>query len=226
VTAQLQFRGRLAVCRVRHLLNRSLMELLPAPLRHPPRPSSPSLPDMDFATDTVNEVFEAPPDSSFWMVGTTGQLYAYGSGIAYWGAPSVTPTLPIVGMVASPFGLGYWEVASDGGVFSFGSAAFYGSTGAIHLNKPIVGMAATPDGGGYWLVASDGGMFSFGDAPFHGSTGNITLNRPVVGMAATPDGGGYWLVASDGGIFAFGDAQFSGFSMPLKLQIVGMAAAS
>ncbi len=49
---------------------------------------------------------------------------------------------PIVGMAATPNGLGYWFVAADGGVFSFGNAHFHGSTGAMHLNQPIVGMAA------------------------------------------------------------------------------------
>ena len=133
---------------------------------------------------------------------------------------------PVVGMAATPDGMGYWLVASDGGIFAFGDAGFYGSTGAMPLNKPIVGMATTADGKGYWLVASDGGIFAFGDARFYGSTGGMPLNKPIVGMAATPDGKGYWLVASDGGIFAFGDAVFYGSTggMPLNKPIVGMAA--
>ncbi len=133
---------------------------------------------------------------------------------------------PVVGMAATPDGMGYWTVASDGGIFSFGDAGFYGSTGSLHLNRPVVGMAATPDGMGYWTVASDGGIFSFGDAGFYGSTGSLHLNRPVVGMAATPDGKGYWTVASDGGIFSFGDAGFYGStgSLHLNRPVVGMAA--
>src|SRR5437899_2324842 len=66
---------------------------------------------------------------------------------------------PIVGVAATPTGLGYWLVASDGGIFAFGDAAFYGSTGAIKLSQPITGMGATPTGLGYWLVAADGGLF-------------------------------------------------------------------
>lgn len=34
---------------------------------------------------------------------------------------------PIVGMAATPTGLGYWLVAADGGVFSFGDAKFFGN---------------------------------------------------------------------------------------------------
>jgi hypothetical protein len=134
---------------------------------------------------------------------------------------------PIVGMAATPSGLGYWMVASDGGVFTFGDARFFGSTGNLHLNQPIVGMAATPSGAGYWLVAADGGIFAFGDAGFFGSTGNLHLNMPIVGMAS-PDKRGYWLVASDGGIFAFGDARFFGSTGNLHLAqpVVGMAATS
>jgi hypothetical protein len=113
---------------------------------------------------------------------------------------------PIVGIAATPDGLGYWEVASDGGIFAFGNAAFEGSMGGNHLNAPVVGMAATPDGKGYWEVASDGGVFAFGDAAFEGSEGGQHLNAPVVGMAVTPHGKGYWEVASDGGSFPFGDS--------------------
>ena len=53
---------------------------------------------------------------------------------------------PIVGMAATPDGIGYWLVAADGGIFSFGTAHFHGSTGGIRLNRPIVGMAGQPFG--------------------------------------------------------------------------------
>ena len=133
---------------------------------------------------------------------------------------------PVMGMAATPSGLGYWLVGSDGGVFTFGDARFFGSMGGTALSQPVVGMAATLDGGGYWLVASDGGVFSFGDAVFYGSTGAIHLAQPVVGMAATATGHGYWLVASDGGIFTFGDAGFFGSAGGIKLAkpVTGMAA--
>ena len=158
----------------------------------------------------------APPSDGAVPFGTTAV-----------GANAVSnPNAPIVGMAATPDGLGYWLIGSDGGIFSYGDAAFYGSTGALHLNAPIVDMASTPDGKGYWLVARDGGIFTYGDAAFYGSTGALTLNAPVVGMATTHDGRGYWLVASDGGIFSYGDAAFAGSTggLPLNAPIVGMAA--
>src|SRR5204863_422989 len=95
---------------------------------------------------------------------------------------------PVVGMAATPSGLGAWRVGRDGGVFTSGDAHFYGSTGAMHLNQPIVGIAATPSGHGYWFVARDGGIFTFGDAHFYGSTGAMHLNQPIVGMISTHRG--------------------------------------
>ncbi len=166
-----------------------------------------------------------PANDGYWLVGSDGGIFTFGSAQFYGSTGAIPLNKPIVGMAATPGGKGYWMVASDGGIFSFGDAAFHGSTGAMHLNKPIVGMAATPDGKGYWMVASDGGIFSFGDAAFYGSTGAMHLNQPIVGMAATPDGKGYWLAASDGGIFTFGDAAFYGSSGAIHLNqpIVGMA---
>jgi len=130
---------------------------------------------------------------------------------------------PVVGMAATPSGMGAWRVASDGGVFTSGDAHFYGSTGAMHLNQPIVGITGTPTGRGYWFVASDGGVFTFGNARFHGSTGAMHLNQPIVGITSTRSGNGYWLIARDGGVFSFGDAKFYGSTgaMHLNQPIVG-----
>jgi hypothetical protein len=167
----------------------------------------------------------APRGPGYWLVGSDGGVFSFGSAQFLGSTGGIHLNQPIVGMAATPSGDGYWMVATDGGIFAFGDAGFFGSTGAIHLNKPIVGMTTTPSGRGYWMVASDGGIFAFGDAGFFGSTGAIHLNKPIVGMAATPTGQGYWLVASDGGIFAFGDARFFGSTGAITLAkpIAGMA---
>jgi hypothetical protein len=52
------------------------------------------------------------------------------------------PNAPIVGLAATPDGLGYCFVAGDGGVFNYGDAKFYGSEGGQALAAPVVGMAA------------------------------------------------------------------------------------
>ncbi len=167
----------------------------------------------------------APPNSSYWLVGSDGGIFSFGSAEFHGSTGGISLNRPMVGMAPTASKGGYWLVASDGGIFGFGNAGFFGSEGDKTLNAPIVGMAATPGGGGYWLVASDGGIFSFGDAGFFGSMGGQRLNAPIVGMATTRDGLGYWLVASDGGIFGFGDAAFRGSmgGIVLNRPIVGMA---
>jgi N-acetylmuramoyl-L-alanine amidase len=168
-----------------------------------------------------------PSGDGYWLVGSDGGVFSYGTA-AFWGSTgSLRLNAPIVGMAATPDGNGYWLVARDGGVFSYGDATFEGSAGSLRLNAPILGMAPSPDGNGYWLVASDGGIFSYGDAAFWGSAGGTALNAPVVAMAAVPGGAGYWLVASDGGVFSYGDAAFWGSAGSLRLDapVVGMAAA-
>ncbi|GAC1369169.1 MAG: hypothetical protein NVSMB32_14040 [Actinomycetota bacterium] len=173
------------------------------------------------------QVVPAAPQLSggYWMVGTDGGIYSFGTSHFYGSTGSLILNKPMVGMAAAPSGHGYWLVASDGGIFNYGDAAFFGSTGSIALNKPIVGMAATASGHGYWLVASDGGIFNYGSARFFGSQGGSPLNQPIVGIAAAPDSQGYWEVAADGGIFNFGSAAFRGSmgGTPLNKPVVGIA---
>jgi hypothetical protein len=80
----------------------------------------------------------APPsvDPGYWLVGSDGGIYTYGSAPFKGSTGATKLNKPIVGMAATPSGLGYWLVASDGGIFSFGDATFKGSTGDIKLNKP------------------------------------------------------------------------------------------
>ncbi|HMC38782.1 MAG TPA: serine hydrolase [Acidimicrobiales bacterium] len=155
-----------------------------------------------------------------------GNVYALGGARRLGSLAGDQLSARLIGIAATPDGLGYWLASSDGGVFNFGDARFDGSAGGSPLAEPVVGMASTISGHGYWLAAGDGGIFSYGDARFLGSAGGLALAEPVVGMAPTPDGGGYWLVASDGGIFSYGDARFRGSAggMPLTAPIVAMAA--
>ncbi|MGH2705999.1 MAG: N-acetylmuramoyl-L-alanine amidase [Actinomycetota bacterium] len=182
-------------------------------------------------------VTEGEVPSGYWVMGSDGGIFSYGSAPFLGSTGGMRLNSPAVAMdVSTPRGVGgepggvpgpdgYWMVAADGGVFAFGSAGFSGSMGGTRLNEPIVDMGTSTGGEGYWMVASDGGLFAFGDAAFHGSTGGLPLNRPIVGMAPTPTGAGYWLVASDGGVFAFGDAAFHGSTGGIRLNrpIAGMA---
>ena len=163
----------------------------------------------------------ASRDSGYWLVGSDGGVFCFGSAGFYGSTGGKALNAPIVGMAATRSSQGYWLVARDGGVFCFGDAGFFGSTGGTKLNAPVVGIARTPSGGGYWLVASDGGVFCFGDAQMFGSTGGQKLNAPVVGMAGVDDG--YVLAAKDGGVFAF-NCGFAGSAASAKPgDIVGVA---
>ena len=123
---------------------------------------------------------------------------------------------PIVGIAATPTGIGYWLVASDGGIFSFGDAHFFGSTGNIRLNRPIVAMAAYADGQGLlvrrvrrrhlhvrrrdllrldgWRAAAGSGDAEWPRHPTAAGTGSPTLA---------------------GNVYAFGDAHVRGQRAPV-----------
>jgi hypothetical protein len=158
------------------------------------------------------------PQHGYWLVGSDGGIFTFGSAQFYGSTGSLHLQRPVVGIVPTADRGGYWLDASDGGVFAFGDAGFYGSIPGLGLhpagsglpnsiNAPIVGMVPSADGGGYFMVASDGGVFAFGDARFEGSCPGIggCLGATV---AVMPDasGNGYWLVTKTGAVYAFGDA--------------------
>ena len=76
-----------------------------------------------------------PPASGYWLVGSDGGVFSFGSASFYGSMGNVALSKPIVGIASAPIGIGYLLVASDGGVFSFGDASFYGSMGSVALNN-------------------------------------------------------------------------------------------
>ncbi len=162
----------------------------------------------------------APPPTphGYWLVGTDGGIFSFGSAQFYGSAGNLHLQRPVLGIVPTKDRGGYWLDASDGGVFSFGDTQFYGSIPGLglhpagsglpnSLDAPIVGMVASHDQGGYFMVASDGGVFAFGDATFAGSCPGIG-GCAGAAVAVMPDasGNGYWLVTQTGHVYAFGDA--------------------
>ena len=154
----------------------------------------------------------------YWLVGSDGGIFSFGSAQFYGSTGSLHLQRPVVGMVPTTDREGYWLDASDGGIFAFGDSGFYGSLPGLGLHPagsglanslaaPIVGMVSSADGHGYFMVASDGGVFAFGDARFAGSCPGI---GGCVGaaVAVMPDasGNGYWLITSLGYVYGFGDA--------------------
>ena len=78
----------------------------------------------------------------YWIVTSTGLVYAYGGASNYGGMIGRHLDKAIVGIASSPDGKGYWLFGADGGVFAFGDAAFYGSQGALGTSSPIVAGAS------------------------------------------------------------------------------------
>ena len=175
-----------------------------APTPPPPPPSSPA------------------PQHGYWLVGSDGGIFTFGSAQFHGSTGSLQLQRPVVGIVPTQSRSGYWLDASDGGIFAFGDAGFYGSIPGLglhpagsglpnSLNAPIVGMVPSADGGGYFMVASDGGVFAFGDARFAGSCPGIGgCSGAAVAVMPDASGNGYWVVTATGQVYTFGDAPYYG----------------
>jgi hypothetical protein len=167
----------------------------------------------------------------YWLVGSDGGIFTFGSAQFYGSTGSLSLQRPVVGIVPTTDDGGYWLDASDGGVFAFGDSGFYGSIPALglhpagssqpnSLNAPIVGMVPSADGRGYFMVASDGGVFAFGDARFAGSCPSSGgCSGAAVAVIPDASGNGYWLVTQTGHVYAFGDAPFYGAPGPQNAQV-------
>jgi PKD repeat protein len=161
-------------------------------------------------------------EHGYWLVGSDGGIFSFGSAGFYGSTGSFVLQRPVVGISPTGDRKGYWLVASDGGIFAFGDAGYYGSLPGLGfspagsaapfpLAAPIVAMVPSTDGAGYFMIASDGGIFAFGDARFAGSCPGIGgCAGPAVAVMPDASGNGYWLVTSTGNVYAFGDAAYLG----------------
>jgi hypothetical protein len=177
-----------------------------------------------------------PARRGYWLVGSDGGIFSFGSAGFYGSMGGTRLQRPVVGITPTASRHGYWLVASDGGIFSFGDSTFYGSIpglglhpAASHLapslNAPIVGMVPTSTGHGYFMVASDGGVFAFGDARFEGSCPGIGgCSGSAVAVMPDHSGNGYWLVTNTGAIYNFGDAPSYGSPPPEVVPVTSAAA--
>jgi hypothetical protein len=173
------------------------------------------------------EVAQAPPAPAptphgYWLVGSDGGIFTFGSSQFYGSTGNLKLQRPVVGISPTSDRNGYWMVASDGGVFAYGDAGFVGSIPGVglhparsglpnSLNAPIVGMVPSHDGRGYFMVASDGGVFAFGDAHFAGSCPGIGgCFGSAVDVMPDASGNGYWIVTNTGNVYGFGDAAYYG----------------
>ena len=171
----------------------------------------------------------------YWLVGSDGGVFAFGSAQFYGSIGSRHLQRPVVDITPTADKNGYWLAGSDGGVFAFGDAGFYGSipgfglqpagSGQMNsLNSPIVGMVPSSDGDGYFMVASDGGVFAFGDARFAGSCPGIGgCSGAAVAVVPDASGEGYWVVTQTGHVYSFGDARYYGAPGPNSVPVTSAA---
>ena len=194
--------------------------------------------DGQTATSSVSYTVVSPPPSppphGYWLVGSDGGIFSFGSATFHGSTGGLRLTRPVVGITPTADEGGYWLVASDGGAFAFGDAGFYGSipglgiaptgtTTGQHLDAPIVGVVPSVDDKGYFMVGSDGGVFAFGDSEFEGSCPGIGgCSGPAVAVAPDASGRGYWLVTATGRIYTFGDARYLGAPGPQSSAITSM----
>jgi hypothetical protein len=172
---------------------------------------------------TTGAVVGLSKPQGYWLVGSDGGIFSFGSAGFHGSTGSLVLQRPVVGIAPTNDEGGYWLTAADGGVFAFGDSQFQGSLPGLgyhpagsglpkSLNQPVVGLVPSIDDGGYFMVASDGGVFAFGDAQFAGSCPGLTNGCAGAGVAVMPDasGQGYWLVTATGNVYSFGDATYFG----------------
>jgi hypothetical protein len=160
--------------------------------------------------------------SGYWMVDSTGHVYAFGSA-RYAGN---APTAQVVRIEGTPSGRGYWILNAAGSVYALGDAPYLSGAGALASGEHAESLSSTPSGHGYWIFTTAGRVIARGDARSFGDLRAVALHAPIVGSIATPTGNGYYVVAADGGVFAFGDARFHGSTgaMHLNRPVVGIVA--
>ncbi len=81
----------------------------------------------------------APSGNGYWLVGSDGGVFAFGTAVFQGSATGVSSS-PVVGITAGAPG-GYLLIASDGGVFNYGTP-FFGSQAGIPLAAPVVAISS------------------------------------------------------------------------------------
>ena len=75
-----------------------------------------------------------PAQHGYWLVGSDGGIFTFGSAQFYGSTGSLHLQRPVVGIVPTVDRGGYWLDASDGGIFNYGDAGFYGSIPGLGLH--------------------------------------------------------------------------------------------
>ena len=83
------------------------------------------------------------PQHGYWLVGSDGGIFTFGSARFYGSTGSLHLQRPVVGIMPTADRGGYWLEASDGGVFAFGDSGFYGSIPGLGMHPAGSGVPST-----------------------------------------------------------------------------------
>lgn len=98
----------------------------------PSLPPAPGAPPTKITTG-ARMIARTSTGKGYWIVDSTGAVFAYGDAQYHGGANTTHLNAAIVGIASTPDDGGYWLLGADGGVFAYGNAAFYGApTGKVH----------------------------------------------------------------------------------------------
>ena len=169
---------------------------------------APPPPVISTATAPVTSPGTATSTHGYWLVGSDGGIFTFGSAQFYGSTGSLhapaprgrasCPRLTAAATGSTPPTAGSSPSATPSSTArSRASGSIPAGSGLPNsLNAPIVGMVPSTDGNGYFMVASDGGVFAFGDAHFAGSCPGIG-GCSGAAVAVMPDASGQRLLARD-----------------------------
>ena len=168
------------------------------------------------------------PPHGYWLVGSDGGIFNFGSAQFYGSTGNLVLQRPVVGMVPTADRGGYWLDASDGGVFASVTQASTDrcldstSTRPVRVDRT----PSMPPSSGWCRASMTGGtswsgptaeVFAFGDAEFAGSCPSLgSCTGTAVAVMPDATGDGYWLFTSSGGVYTFGRATFFGAPGPVS----------
>jgi hypothetical protein len=132
---------------------------------------------------------EAASGRGYWLAGTDGGVFAFGTAQFYGSLAGRHLAAPISGIVPTADDKGYWLTGRDGAVYPFGDATTSGSMAGRALAAPVIGIAATGGGSGAGApgpVGPRGLPGPTGPTGATGATGPIGETGPA-GPAVTPN---------------------------------------
>lgn len=121
--------GIVEIAQTEYLGDIDVDETLPGVPFFDTRPKEPPIPGGPPSTTKTGArmIVRTSTGKGYWIVDSTGAVFAYGDATYHGGANNEHLNAPIIGIAATPTNGGYWLLAQDGGVFAYGDAAFYGA---------------------------------------------------------------------------------------------------